>query len=34
MKRDEIEKINYVYGIRTLVFGKGTVDIWDDYTKV
>ncbi len=34
MKRDEIEKVNYVYGIRTLVFGKGTVDIWDDYTKV
>jgi hypothetical protein len=31
MKRDEIEKLNHVYGIRTLVFGKGTVDVWDDY---
>ena len=31
MKKDELENIRYFCGIRILVFGNKTVDIWEDY---
>lgn len=31
LKKDEIEKVSYFQGIRILVFGNNTLDIWDDF---
>lgn len=31
-KKDENNKVNIFYGLRTIEFGNKTVDIWEDYT--
>jgi hypothetical protein len=31
LEKNEIEKINYFIGIRVLVYGNNTLDIWDDF---
>lgn len=31
LEKNEIEKVSYFQGIRVLVFGNDTLDIWDDF---